>query len=104
MKVIRETRQEILKGVAVLQPFRLDQPAFRSALEELTGRAFDQLMPHLRRLEDAGVLTRRGTAIRIIPDLLGDTVLAEACLDLRSRALQPATLNASSAASKVDAS
>ena len=79
-----ETRQEILKGIAALQPFRLDQPAFRSALERLTGRAFDQLMPHLRHLEDAGVLTRRGTAIRIIPDLLGDTVLAEACLDLRS--------------------
>ena len=79
-----ETRQEILKGIAALQPFRLDQSAFRSALEGLTGRAFDQLMPHLRRLEDAGVLTRRGTAIRIIPDLLGDTMLAEACLDLRS--------------------
>jgi transcriptional regulator with XRE-family HTH domain len=79
-----ETRQEILKGIAAFQPFRLDQPAFRSALAGLTGRAFDQLMPHLRHLEDAGVLTRRGTAIRIIPDLLGDAVLAEACLDLRS--------------------
>ena len=43
-----ETRQEILKGIAALQPFRLDQPAFRSALEGLTGRAFDQLMPHMR--------------------------------------------------------
>lgn len=81
-----ETRNEVLKGIAVLQPFRIDQPAFRSALERLAGRAFDQLMPHLRHLEEAGVLTRRGTAIRIIPDLLGDTVLAEACLDLWSGA------------------
>lgn len=79
-----ETRQEILKGISVLQPFRADQREYRSALEKLTSRAFDQLMPHLRHLEDAGVLTRRGTAIRIIPDLLGDSVLAEACLDLRS--------------------
>jgi transcriptional regulator with XRE-family HTH domain len=79
-----EIRQEVLKGISVLQPFRLHEPAFQSALAALAGRALDQLMPHINRLEAAGVLVRRGTSLRILPDLLVDVVLAEACFDLPS--------------------
>ena len=79
-----DVRQEVLKAVAALQPFHIDQPAFRSALSELAGRPFDQLMPHIRRLEEAGVLIRRGNSLRIIPDLLGDIVLSEAAVDIPS--------------------
>lgn len=81
-----ELRREILKAVAVLQPFRLDQPDFQEVASALTGRPFDQLIPHLRALQDAGVLMRRGASVRIIPDLLGDVLLADAALDAPSGA------------------
>ena len=77
-------RQEILKAIAALQPFLIDEPDFRAALSELAGRPFDQLMPHIRRLEEAAVLLRRGNSLRIVPDLLGDVLLAEAATDLQS--------------------
>ncbi len=79
-----ELRREVLDGVAILQPFREGDPAFRAALEQLTGVPFDRVVAHLKALEDAGVLLRRGQSLRIVPDLLGDVVLAEACFDDRS--------------------
>jgi len=81
---VPDVQQEVLKAIAAMQPFRIDQPAFRSALSGLTERPFDQLMPHIRRLEESAVLIRRGHSLRIIPDLLGDVVLTEAAVDLRS--------------------
>ena len=81
-----DIRQEILNAIAALQPFRIDQPPFRSALSGLAGRPFDQLMPHIRHLEEAAVLIRRGNSLRIVPDLLGDAVFADAALDLPSGA------------------
>jgi transcriptional regulator with XRE-family HTH domain len=76
-----ELRREVLKAVAVLQPFRLDQPAFQQAASTLTGKPFDQVIPHVRALQDAGVLLRRGQSVRIVPDLLGDVILADAAVD-----------------------
>ena len=75
-------RQEVLKAIAAVQPFRVDQAAFRSALSGLAGKPFDQLVPHIRHLEEAGVLIRRGNSLRIAPDLLGDVILSEAAADL----------------------
>jgi transcriptional regulator with XRE-family HTH domain len=79
-----ETRHEVLKAVSILQPVRLDEETFRTALTRLTGRGYDQLMPYLRQMEEAGVLARRGDSIRVVPDLLGDMMLAEAALDLKT--------------------
>lgn len=73
-----EVRSEVLKAVAALQPMRLNKPEFRDALEELTCRPFDQVSSHLAALEEAGVLLRRGAALRVVPDLLGDALLARA--------------------------
>lgn len=77
-------RRAVLDGVAVLQPFRGDDPAFQSALASLIKAPFDRAVGHLKGLEDAGVLLRRGSSLRIVPDLLGDVILAEACFDERS--------------------
>ncbi|MER6590350.1 hypothetical protein ABT214_00475 [Micromonospora purpureochromogenes] len=79
-------RREVLHAVAAMQPFRMNEPEFRASTEALTGRAFDQIVPHLRELENAGVLLRREDAVRIVPDLLGDTLLADAIVDIRSGA------------------
>ncbi|MFC6704864.1 helix-turn-helix domain-containing protein [Flexivirga alba] len=79
-----ETRQGVLYAIAAFQPFRTNEEAFRNALSAVVGKPFDVLQPHLRSLEDAGVLRRRGAALRIVPDLLGDVLLARASFDKRS--------------------
>ena len=78
------TRRAVLDAVSVLQPFRSDEPIFQAALAQIVCVPYDRAIAHLRGLEDAGVLLRRGAALRVVPDLLGDVVLAEACFDERS--------------------
>ena len=79
-----DVRREVLQAVAAFQPFRIDTDEFRSAVSELAKRPFDQVMPYLTALEAAQVLQRRGTSLRVVPDLLGDAVLAGACVDAAS--------------------
>lgn len=76
-----ETGREVLNAVAALQPVRIDDDDFRSAMSALAQRRFDQVMPYLSSLEAAGILRRRGTSLRIVPDLLGDAVLTGAAVD-----------------------
>ncbi|WP_405541011.1 helix-turn-helix domain-containing protein [Streptomyces phaeochromogenes] len=71
---------DVLRAVSLFQPFRENVPVYQQALADLTGRPFYDLVPHLRTLEESGVLLRRGSSLRIVPDLLGDVVLAEAAL------------------------
>jgi hypothetical protein len=70
----------VLRAVSLLQPFRENVPTYQQALADLTGQPFYDLVPHVRTLEEAGVLLRRGSSLRIVPDLLGDVVLANAAL------------------------
>ncbi|MEV4226991.1 helix-turn-helix domain-containing protein [Streptomyces bobili] len=70
----------VLRAVSLLQPFRENVPVYQQALEDLTGQPFYDAAPHLRVLEEAGVLLRRGTSLRVVPDLLGDMVLSDAAL------------------------
>ncbi len=76
-----DVRREVLNAVAALQPFRLNDDDCRSAISALTSRPFDQVMPYLSGLEAAQVLQRQGISIRVVPDLLGDAILAGACVD-----------------------
>lgn len=84
MVVDPDVRSAVLDAVAALQPFRTDDDAFRTAISTLIGRPFDVVNKHLRSLEDAGILRRRGASLRIVPDLLGDVVLTDACYDDRT--------------------
>ena len=77
-------RRGVLDAVAILQPFRSDDEQFQTTLSHLVGVPYDRCVYHLRGLEDAGVLLRRGSALRVVPDLLGDVVLAGASFDERS--------------------
>lgn len=76
-----ETGREVLNAVAALQPVRIDDEVFRSAMSALAQRRFDQVMPYLSSLEAAGILRRRSTSLWIVPDLLGDAVLTGASVD-----------------------
>ncbi|MFI5502346.1 helix-turn-helix domain-containing protein [Nocardia asteroides] len=80
----RERRQPVLEAVAMLQPFRSGDPVFQKAIAELVGTTYSRVSQQLRSLEDSGILLRRNESIRIVPDLLGDFVLADACFDRRS--------------------
>jgi transcriptional regulator with XRE-family HTH domain len=73
-----EARVEVLRAVAAFQPLRTADPDFRATLEELTRRPFDQLAPYLSAWEDAGILLSRQDKYRVVPDLLGDALLAAA--------------------------
>jgi transcriptional regulator with XRE-family HTH domain len=75
------TRRAVLDAVAALQPFRTNEEAARTSLSAIVAKPYDELHKHLRSLENAGILRRRGEALRIVPDLLGDVILTEAAFD-----------------------
>lgn len=75
------TRESVLNVMAALQPFRTNEPAGRETFSAIVGKPYDVLHKHLRSLENAGILRRRGESLRIVPDLLGDVILAEAAFD-----------------------
>ncbi|BAU82991.1 hypothetical protein SLA_2054 [Streptomyces laurentii] len=69
--------RELLAALAAFQPVRLAEPEVLTSLETLTGLPFDVSARHLETLEDAGVVLRHGTTVRLVPDLLGDALLAK---------------------------
>jgi transcriptional regulator with XRE-family HTH domain len=73
------TRSAVIDATAAFQPVRTDDQRFQATMTTVVGKPWDVIERHLRGLEDAGVIRRRGTSIRIVPDLLGDVVLAQAC-------------------------
>lgn len=72
------TRNAVLDAVAALQPFRTNETSARDSMSAIVGKPYDELHKHLRSLENAGILRRRGDSLRIVPDLLGDVILADA--------------------------
>jgi transcriptional regulator with XRE-family HTH domain len=79
-----EHRSAVIDAISALQPFRSGSPEFQKAIVELVGIRYSQISHHLRSLEDSGVLIRRGDSLRIVPDLLGDVVLINACFNRRT--------------------
>lgn len=75
-----ELSSGVINAAAIFQPLRLNDEAFRHAIECLVDAPFDRIARELKRLEDSGVVLRRGESLRIVPDLLGDAILTEACL------------------------
>ncbi|AXI76137.1 hypothetical protein C7M71_000225 [Peterkaempfera bronchialis] len=71
-------RHDLLSALAAFQPVHLDDPAAFASLEVLTGSPPEVLASHLTALEQAGVVLRHNTAVRVVPDLLGDALLIKA--------------------------
>lgn len=80
----RELLRELLRLVAILQPISVGDGAFSDAAASVLGHHADILIRHLRTLEEAGVLIRRGRMLRVVPDLLADFLVADACIDPQS--------------------
>jgi transcriptional regulator with XRE-family HTH domain len=79
-------RRAVLNAVAAYQPVRQRDTGFADAFTALTGiPSWDVVVGRLTELEDTGLLMRRGDALRVVPDLLGDILLGQAAFNDRSR-------------------
>lgn len=76
-----EDLREVLRATALVQPLEPDSKEFRGLIASLLGMRVDRVVRSLRILEDGGVLIRRSRKLRVMPDLLGDFLIAEACVD-----------------------
>lgn len=76
---------DLLDFLALVQPLNSSDPQFQKAAEEILGKRFDKVLRHINTLEDAGVLLRRGSRLRIVPDLLADFIRALAAYDEKSQ-------------------
>jgi transcriptional regulator with XRE-family HTH domain len=78
-------RRAVLAAVAAFQPVRLSDEHFSKAIASLTRiSSWDDVNRRIRELEDSGLILRRGDSVRIVPDMLGDVVLADAAFDDRA--------------------
>jgi len=78
-------RREVLAALAAFQPVRLSDRAFATAVTALTRiESWDIVNGRIRELEDVGLILRRGDAVRLVPDILGDILLGQAAYDDRS--------------------
>jgi transcriptional regulator with XRE-family HTH domain len=76
---------EILKVIALVQPFAVDDVAFRALAMAATGLSEDIVASTLRTLVNGGVVYRRGSQYRLMPDLLGDYIIERTCIDTGDR-------------------
>ena len=77
----RPALMQLLELVALVQPITVDDEEFRDLAESLLGQHPNRVLRGLRTLEEAGVVARRGAKLRVTPDLFGDFLVADACVD-----------------------
>lgn len=70
--------QEVLQAVATIQPVKLDDAGFVSALCALVEKPLGAVLQTLDLLEERGLMMRRRQSVRIVPDLLGEAILERA--------------------------
>lgn len=76
-----EKIRQLLEFLATIQPFNPLDPKFQSAAEAVLTTHFDITIRNIGVLEDAGVLLRRGSHLRVVPDLLADYIRFETAYD-----------------------
>jgi len=79
-QIPRDRCRQLLEIIAALAPLRPAEQEFQVLVAAVLGIDAVTLARHLGTLEVAGVLLRRGTSIRITPDVLADHLLHRACL------------------------
>jgi hypothetical protein len=78
-------RRAVLRALAAFQPVRLNDPASTLAMTQLSKvEDWDEVNGRIRELEDLGLVLRRRESIRVVPDMLGDVLLAQAAYDERN--------------------
>ncbi len=79
----RDVLDRLLQFFALLQPLAPEDSGFDELIQLVVGKSRTELRRLLTRLEEAGVLVRRGGLLRLIPDVLADTIAERACVDER---------------------
>lgn len=72
-----DARLRVLEAVALFQPVRMANEDMRSAVEKMSGVIGRDLELHLDRLQDAGLVRVHGSSYRVVPDLLGEAMVAK---------------------------
>lgn len=80
----REILRETLRLIALVQPVISNSEEFTRLASEVVSQRTDRVMRQVRILEEAGVLLRRGRMLRVVPDLLGEFLVADSCADQRT--------------------
>lgn len=70
---------KVLQIIAALSPIDLGNESLVHAMAELSGADEVELKQFLGRLVKAGVVVRGGRFVRIVPDVLSDFILQDAC-------------------------
>ncbi len=76
---------EIMQVIALVQPFGLEDQSFRNLVSNVTGLKDHVVARLLRLLADGGVIFPRGSLYRLMPDLLGDYIIEQSCIDTSDR-------------------
>ena len=73
--------KEFLEVLALIQPFNSSSEGCQAAVRSLCGLTPKQTIALLRELNEVGLVQQRGSSFRIVPDLIGEMLLAEAAFD-----------------------
>lgn len=71
---------KILELIAAISPIHLREERFQEAASEFLNLDKSELLSYVGKLENGGILLRRGDGLRITPDVLSDHILHKACL------------------------
>ena len=72
--------RDILGLIALLQPLSIDDREIGALLEAVTPHAASQATRALQLLIEGGILYKRGRHYRLMPDLLGDYLIDDTCI------------------------
>lgn len=70
----------LLDLLAALGPVDVSQEAFLAGAEKLLGRRRDEVLATIDVLASTGIITRRGSPVRVVPDVLSDFILEDRCV------------------------
>ena len=85
--------RDMLDILALVQPFHAEDPALIALLQSLKNIDAVDATRLFRLLLDGGVIYRRGYHFRLMPDLLGDYLIEQSCIDSNGE-LSPFALRA----------
>lgn len=75
-----ELVKKLLRVLALVQPFHLEDPGIPPLIKTVEGIEEDDVARLMRVLTEGGVLFKRGGQYRLSPDLLGDYIIEQACI------------------------
>jgi len=70
----RKITKELLNFISVVQPIDVNKDNFYEPAKNILDTSQDVIDKKIQLLENSGILSRKGSKIKIVPDLLGDQI------------------------------